>query len=312
MIKHRIQSSMLAVAALVATATTSQAVEITPSNTLPGATYSGSLGLYADGYTCASNACTQVNSTQSQPAGLGTFSNSVSAPLISDGSYGTLPAANYPSGATASGSITFSQTPSPSMSISGTVTSVPLNGLISQVLANSPTLTYSMEVLGPQGTVSVRVNASGGVSVSPAAAGGFGNEQAQATFTVTSTNQGQVLRDNAYLLGYSNDPTTSQTFTDNGTYTFQTNVIYTVSLAGYLEADVSGNLGGGTETVSAYIDPQFSIASPGAYTLEFSAGIGNSVGGVPEPSTWAMMLLGFGSVGLMAYRRKSKPALMTA
>jgi PEP-CTERM motif len=34
--------------------------------------------------------------------------------------------------------------------------------------------------------------------------------------------------------------------------------------------------------------------------------------GVPEPSTWAMMILGFAGVGFMAYRRKSKPALMTA
>jgi hypothetical protein len=35
-------------------------------------------------------------------------------------------------------------------------------------------------------------------------------------------------------------------------------------------------------------------------------------GGVPEPSTWAMMILGFAGVGFMAYRRKSKPALMVA
>jgi hypothetical protein len=38
----------------------------------------------------------------------------------------------------------------------------------------------------------------------------------------------------------------------------------------------------------------------------------NRVGAVPEPSTWAMMLLGFAGIGLMAYRRKSKPALMAA
>jgi hypothetical protein len=31
---------------------------------------------------------------------------------------------------------------------------------------------------------------------------------------------------------------------------------------------------------------------------------------VPEPSTWAMMILGFAGVGFMAYRRKSTPALM--
>jgi hypothetical protein len=32
--------------------------------------------------------------------------------------------------------------------------------------------------------------------------------------------------------------------------------------------------------------------------------------GVPEPSTWAMMILGFTGIGFMAYRRRSKPALM--
>ncbi len=33
---------------------------------------------------------------------------------------------------------------------------------------------------------------------------------------------------------------------------------------------------------------------------------------VPEPSTWAMMILGFAGIGFMAYRRKAKPALMAA
>jgi hypothetical protein len=33
---------------------------------------------------------------------------------------------------------------------------------------------------------------------------------------------------------------------------------------------------------------------------------------VPEPSTWAMMLIGFAGIGFMAYRRKSKPALSAA
>jgi outer membrane lipase/esterase len=34
--------------------------------------------------------------------------------------------------------------------------------------------------------------------------------------------------------------------------------------------------------------------------------------GVPEPSTWAMMILGFTGLGFMAYRRKTMPALMAA
>jgi len=40
--------------------------------------------------------------------------------------------------------------------------------------------------------------------------------------------------------------------------------------------------------------------------------LNNLVYGVPEPSTWAMMLLGFVGLGFMAYRRKAKPALMAA
>jgi hypothetical protein len=38
----------------------------------------------------------------------------------------------------------------------------------------------------------------------------------------------------------------------------------------------------------------------------------NMVTDVPEPSTWAMMILGFFGIGFMAYRRKSKPALRFA
>ena len=34
-----------------------------------------------------------------------------------------------------------------------------------------------------------------------------------------------------------------------------------------------------------------------------------SVAAVPEPSTWAMMILGFAGIGFMAYRRKSKLAM---
>jgi len=38
----------------------------------------------------------------------------------------------------------------------------------------------------------------------------------------------------------------------------------------------------------------------------------DTVSPVPEPSTWAMMLLGFAGVGFIAYRRKSKPAALAA
>jgi hypothetical protein len=36
------------------------------------------------------------------------------------------------------------------------------------------------------------------------------------------------------------------------------------------------------------------------------------VNAVPEPSTWAMLILGFAGIGFMAYRRKSRPATIAA
>jgi hypothetical protein len=54
-------------------------------------------------------------------------------------------------------------------------------------------------------------------------------------------------------------------------------------------------------------------------SLGWVAGVGTSgfssyplsgiASAIPEPATWAMMVLGFAGVGFMAYRRKSKPAL---
>jgi hypothetical protein len=38
---------------------------------------------------------------------------------------------------------------------------------------------------------------------------------------------------------------------------------------------------------------------------------GRPVSGVPEPSTWAMMILGFAGIGFMAYRRRSQLSLAT-
>jgi hypothetical protein len=68
----------------------------------------------------------------------------------------------------------------------------------------------------------------------------------------------------------------------------------------------SNFLNDGTVGVLSNIDP--ALAGGGDVTL---LGFGE-VGAVPEPSTWAMMLLGFAGIGFMAYRRKNKPALMAA
>ena len=55
-------------------------------------------------------------------------------------------------------------------------------------------------------------------------------------------------------------------------------------------------------------DPLFMGFSEGG-TLTFSPS-GGTTPAVPEPSTWALMLLGFAGISFMAYRQKAKPTLM--
>ena len=49
------------------------------------------------------------------------------------------------------------------------------------------------------------------------------------------------------------------------------------------------------------------------HTTQFPGGeVRGNIGAVPELSTWAMMILGFAGIGVMAYRRKNKMALNVA
>ena len=58
-----------------------------------------------------------------------------------------------------------------------------------------------------------------------------------------------------------------------------------------------------------HYDLQRAQNSPLIETGTYTIGPGPQItAAVPEPSTWAMMILGFASVGFMAYQRKSKPA----
>jgi hypothetical protein len=186
------------------------------------------------------------------------------------------------------------------MTMFGTASTVPVNGASAAVNVGNATLTYSMKITGPTPFASVQVDAHGGVTVSSIAAGGSSNNYAQVYFGVDGE-----FSDSA-LVGTSLGLIT-KTFDDTNTYTLATNHVYTLELYSNLYASVSGNLGGGTATFSGFIDPTFTVVGddPGAYKLYFSQGIGNSVGAVPEPSTWAMMIVGFIGLGVLAYRRRA-------
>jgi hypothetical protein len=78
------------------------------------------------------------------------------------------------------------------------------------------------------------------------------------------------------------DPNSTQPGLSNSTISFAANSV-TVNLAGEVF----------TATSVGLIDVQF--APP-----------------VPEPSTWAMMMLGFAGLAFISYRRKTKPTWMAA
>jgi hypothetical protein len=118
--------------------------------------------------------------------------------------------------------------------------------------------------------------------------------------------------------GVSNNPTL--TLTAGQTYQFNINVPafdpfeIVQSLAGpvlFPGATPEGAISSGVITLVAPTVPT---------TLFYESSVHNFFGdlvvvaapAVPEPATWAMLLLGFAGIGFVAYRRNSKPALLAA
>ena len=99
----------------------------------------------------------------------------------------------------------------------------------------------------------------------------------------------------------ANTPTTFGTFLMDGTSSFYDNFItfdYNYANPNHLVFDIGLNI--------------LSGADGGNNVLSVDPLVTGTIGAVPEPSTWAMMFLGFAGIGFMAYRRKSKPVLMAA
>jgi hypothetical protein len=76
-----------------------------------------------------------------------------------------------------------------------------------------------------------------------------------------------------------------------------TSLNWTIGIPGEFTS-VFQALGGGNSTYDFYM-----------FTDGNWAGNAVAVSAVPEPSTWAMMILGFAGIGFMAYRRKNTPTL---
>ncbi len=72
-----------------------------------------------------------------------------------------------------------------------------------------------------------------------------------------------------------------------------------------------GGYYGGAEATSYFHPPSTFIDYDNQHYIPANWSL-TAVSPVPEPSTWAMMILGFAGIGFMACRRKSKPALKAA
>jgi len=101
----------------------------------------------------------------------------------------------------------------------------------------------------------------------------------------------------------------------NGTYFLTLFVGQTIDFLANLDIAADANQGTPVSVADYSHTLHIFIDVPDGYTFDTVSGhnySSSNVGAVPEPSTWAMMILGFAGIGFMAYRRKNKLALMAA
>jgi len=196
-------------------------------------------------------------------------------------------------------------------------------------IVTSSILTYYFEIVPDQGQgaltpVTVGLNATGGISGSttspPSTYDSLNGAKVFAELTIANTFDELAEADYSYdcvladdYCGQTSNSSTSNVEVNLGpTSTFSggfhlvdtplalvTDHPYQV----FLTAEMS--LGSYPGTATAFVDPMFEV--PDGYTLVLSPGISN---GVPEPATWAMMLVGLGGLGAVLRRRRATaPAL---
>jgi hypothetical protein len=96
------------------------------------------------------------------------------------------------------------------------------------------------------------------------------------------------------------DPNCTDQSTDfDGTLQVTTNPGYVSTV--HLEIEAGGSFAAGANSGEAYADPYLYIdpSTPDAadYSITLSPGVGNGLPGVPEPASWALMILGVGATG---------------
>ncbi len=206
----------------------------------------------------------------------------------------------------------FTVTTSPTPTINGTAT---LIGGVANVFGGEyplqegasmyTAMNYSFEITGPTATASVLVNAQGGMSITSLIPNT--NATAAVTLQIYDVSNGPATVNEIHQVGPSSG--SSDSFTIARDYTFSTNTLYHVDMMASLSGAVYGS---NTLSLSAFIDPSFTIDGPNAgdYGIFFSDGFGPSP--VPIPAALPLFTTGLGALGLLGWRRKQKSAALTA
>jgi hypothetical protein len=194
--------------------------------------------------------------------------------------------------ATASASVTVTLSPLPGLTATVSTVSDGTNSgadAIAQV-------TYHVEIVGEPGLVDLGVQAS-----SSASSSGSGGGTTELLVGLPGPTIGGPSEEHNFETDTQGGAAAGgfpESFSVNTTYTTQADMPFAVSM---LVSAASGNPSVGSGSATTILDPFFSV--PTGYSIELSPGVGNTV---PEPSTWAMMLIGFAGLGYAGYRAARK------
>jgi hypothetical protein len=216
-------------------------------------------------------------------------------------------------------------------------TNVILNGDAEAQTASSPTtpLDWTTDPNTNSGMIALSYSYGGGYPLAtdpgPANrgnnffAGGSSSASSTMTQTLDVSNAAAAIVSfnlSAYLGGYytqDDNSVFSVLFLNSGDSQIGSAVIGPVTesdrggVTALLLRDTAGIVPVGTRELEfELVATRYQGANNDGYADNLSFVATQAVGAVPELSTWAMMILGFAGVGFMAYRRKSKPALMAA